>query len=108
MGTRSAVESLAQVFLAFVEQGTRTQSELATRVGIGARAVKKHLEALSKAPSSFPPLLPHPSRYCFPEPISTSSSSVNRGSPCPATACLPTITKRTRCEISTRKNSDQS
>ncbi|MFO0613156.1 MAG: hypothetical protein U0414_11230 [Polyangiaceae bacterium] len=38
----------------------------------------------------------------------TSRSSVNRGSPCPATACPPIRRNRTRREISALKNSLQS
>jgi len=49
MSTRSAAETLAGIFLAFLEQPTWTQAELARRVGVGPRALRQRLEELREA-----------------------------------------------------------
>ena len=51
MGQRSATESVASILLAFVEQPTWRQAELAERVGISVPALRKRLRELQDAGS---------------------------------------------------------
>ena len=49
MGQRSAAETVASILLAFVEDGTWRQAELASRVGVSVPALRKRLRELQDA-----------------------------------------------------------